>query len=128
MDKNNNNMKTLENIKQRILNAETTEKMLKLKGYKSILAKNGKEAIELFEKHSEIPLILMDIQMPEMNGYEATKKIRKLKNGKNVKIIALTAFALEGDMERVLEKGLNDYIAKPVRLNKMIETIEKYMK
>ncbi|OQY09961.1 MAG: hypothetical protein B6I28_01945, partial [Fusobacteriia bacterium 4572_132] len=121
------NKKNKKKIEQDLQDLQELQKKLKLKGYDSIVAENGKKAIEIFGEYPEIPLILMDIQMPEMNGYETTQKIRKMKNGKDVKIIALTAFAQEGDKEEIIAEGLDDYISKPVRLNKMIEIVKKYI-
>lgn len=77
-----------------------------------INARTGVEAVKMCRNNSDIDLILMDIQMPQMNGYEATKEIRKF--NKNVIILAQTAFALEGDKEKTIEIGCNDYISKPI--------------
>ena len=93
---------------------------------KIVKAKTGVEAIEKIKSNPEIDLILMDIQMPEMNGYEATKAIRKF--NKNVIIIAQTAFGLSGDKEKALSAGCNDYIAKPISKNKILELIQKHFK
>ncbi len=87
-------------------------------------AETGIEAIETCRNHPDIDLILMDIQMPEMNGYEATRKIREF--NKEVIIIAQTAFALAGDREKALEAGCNDYITKPINKEKMRQKIAKH--
>ena len=87
-------------------------------------AKTGKEAIEICRNHPDIDLILMDIQMPVMNGYEATEKIRQF--NKEVVIIAETAFALSGDREKALEAGCNDYISKPIDKKELLGLIEKW--
>jgi CheY-like chemotaxis protein len=71
-----------------------------------------------------IDLTFMDIQMPEMNGYEATRQIRQLNT--EVIIIALTAFALTGDREKAIEAGCNDYIAKPINKTELMGLIQKY--
>lgn len=86
--------------------------------------KNGKEAIEACRQHSDIDLVLMDIQMPVMNGYQATREIRKF--NKDVIIIAQTAFALTGDKEKAMEAGCNDYIAKPINAMELQERIQRY--
>ncbi|MGV3666172.1 MAG: PAS domain-containing protein [Leptospira bouyouniensis] len=91
-----------------------------------IEATNGVEAVEHFKK-TEPNLILMDIQMPEMNGYDATKEIRKLTIGKNVPIIALTAGTLSDEENRCLESGMNDYIPKPVVLNTIAEKMKHWL-
>ncbi|WP_339916095.1 PAS domain S-box protein [Yeosuana marina] len=89
-----------------------------------IIVKNGKEAIEACSKNPNIDLILMDIQMPEIDGYEATRKIRKF--NKNVIIIAQTAYGLSGDREKSLEAGCNDYITKPIDRTKLESLIQKH--
>ena len=76
------------------------------------IAESGLEAIRICRNHPEIDLVLMDIQMPEMNGYEATRQIRKF--NPNVVIVAQTAYALNGDKEKALEAGCNDYLPKPI--------------
>lgn len=91
-----------------------------------IEANNGVEAVEHFKK-TEPDLILMDIQMPEMNGYDATKEIRKLNIGQNVPIIALTAGTLSDEENRCLESGMNDYISKPVVLNTIADKMKHWL-
>ncbi|ASB47884.1 PAS domain-containing hybrid sensor histidine kinase/response regulator [Alkalitalea saponilacus] len=84
---------------------------------KVLTATNGVEAIDLYQKNSEIDLVLMDINMPEMDGYEATRKIREF--DKDVIIIAQTAYALAGDEEKSLNAGCNNYISKPIDKEKL---------
>ncbi|PJZ80235.1 PAS domain-containing protein [Leptospira meyeri] len=91
-----------------------------------IEAENGVLAVEHFIQ-TEPQLIFMDVQMPEMNGYDATKAIRKLENGKSVPIIALTAGTLSGEEERCLECGMNDYISKPVVLKTIAEKMKHWL-
>lgn len=90
------------------------------------LAENGREAVEMCQNTSNIDLILMDIQMPELNGYEATKQIRMF--NPEIIIIAQTAYALLGDREKALQAGCNDYISKPTERTKLFELIEKHVK
>ncbi|PLX05311.1 MAG: hypothetical protein C0595_00075, partial [Marinilabiliales bacterium] len=94
----------------------------KVKNY--ISAENGIEAINACKNNSGIDLILMDIKMPVMDCFEATKKIREF--NKDVIIIAQTAYALEGDKGKALEAGCNDYISKPINKEKLFELINKY--
>lgn len=89
------------------------------------IANNGKEAVEKFE-NNKYDLILMDVNMPVMNGLEATQEIRK--QNKNIPIIALTASALEGDREKFLEVGMNDYLSKPLDIEKLKVILEEYTK
>jgi len=87
---------------------------------------NGIDAVEICRQNMDIDLILMDIKMPEMNGYEATKEIRKF--NKDVIIIAQTAYALVGDREKALQAGCNDYISKPIRKVDLLNLIGQYFK
>ena len=95
-------------------------------GIETLIARTGTEAVEMSRNHSDINLILMDIQMPEMNGYEATRQIRHF--NKEVVIIAQTAYSLAGDEEKAKEAGCNDYISKPIIKDKLLELIQKYFK
>jgi len=98
-----------------------------LKKTKSILfhALNGKEAIQIMQENPDIDLILMDIKMPILGGYEATQQIRKF--NKDVIIIAQTAYALAGDAENALKYGCNDYISKPINSDELLGLIDKYL-
>lgn len=91
-----------------------------------INVRNGKEAVETCLNSPNIDLVLMDIQMPDMDGYEATRQIRKF--NKDVIIIAQTAYALEGDMEKAYEAGCNDYITKPINSDELEMKIRKFIK
>ena len=99
--------------------------LLKRMDIKTIHANNGEEAIELSEKHPEISMILMDVKMPGMNGYEATKKIKKIRP--ELIIVAQTAYALYGDNEKAKEAGCDDYISKPIRKQKLFELIKMHL-
>ncbi|MBT6006341.1 MAG: PAS domain S-box protein [Prolixibacteraceae bacterium] len=90
-----------------------------------IWVKNGEEAIQLCKENQAIDLVLMDINMPVLNGYDATKKIKKFKP--ELPIIAQTAYAIAGDREKVLEAGCEDYITKPINRDVLIEMIGKYI-
>ena len=93
--------------------------------YRIIHAKNGKEVINAFLSQKNIALILMDIQMPVMDGFTATKEIRKISN--KVPIIVQTAFATEKVREIAIKSGCNDFITKPLNSDIFIETINKYI-
>ncbi len=96
-------------------------------GYHADIVTNGKEAIEYLEK-MDYDLVLMDCQMPEMDGYEATQKIRDENStvrDRKIPIIAMTANAMKGDREKCLEVGMDDYISKPININKFTDTIER---
>ncbi|REA55973.1 hybrid sensor histidine kinase/response regulator [Dyadobacter luteus] len=94
--------------------------------YRIIEAKNGLEAVAAFEKNKP-DLILMDIQMPDMNGYEASAAIRKMKNGTHVPIIAVTAGTVKGERERCIDSGMNDYLSKPVLKEILEECIKTWL-
>lgn len=97
------------------------------KSSKEILhAKSGEDTIKLCRKNPDLDLILMDIKMPGMDGYEATREIRKFNT--DVTIIAQTAYALAGDREKALVAGCDDYISKPIKQNALLEMIEKHLK
>jgi len=95
------------------------EALLKLKGMKCIGVKNGKEAVEYCQNPNQIDLILMDIKMPEMNGYEATRLIKKIRP--ELPIIAQTAYAIPGDEDKILEAGCLAYITKPILKEELYE-------
>ena len=101
------------------------EELLKATGANLYWAANGAEALQQLEDHPEIELILMDIKMPVMNGYEATQVIRK----KNipVKIIATTAYAFVEDREKVLSAGCDAYISKPINIQLLMAEIRKLL-
>ncbi|CQR74246.1 PAS domain S-box protein [Sporomusa ovata] len=109
------------------INRVVTERMVRKLGYQIDTAENGVKALLLWrQKHYDI--ILMDIQMPEMDGIETTKHIREeeVHTGKHIPIIALTAHALLGDRERFLAAGMDEYIAKPVQFEELIKKIELF--
>lgn len=93
--------------------------------YEIIHAWNGEEAVDLYEK-SNPDIILMDINMPKMDGYEATAEIKRI--NPNVPIIAVTAYAFATDKERMLESGFNGYVSKPINLAKLKEEIKYVMR
>ena len=113
------------------LNMEIAEFVLQNVGADVTKAWNGQEAVELFRKSEPggFDTILMDIMMPVMNGYEATKMIRSLdrEDAKTIPIIAMTANAFEEDKKMALASGMNDHVAKPIDMNVLLPTIMKYM-
>lgn len=101
-------------------------RLLKKNSFENIIVvENGEEALE-YAKKQKFDLILMDMQMPVMNGFEATEKIRQIPNYKDTPIIALTAFAMKGDREKCLEAGVTDYIPKPIDSKEFIEKVKHY--
>jgi two-component system sensor histidine kinase/response regulator len=100
-------------------------RLLEKNGFQAILVENGQQAVERFDPDT-FDIILMDVQMPEMDGFEATRKIRALEeqNGGHIPIIAMTAYATEGDRERCLAAGMDDYVSKPISALKLFKAIE----
>jgi len=108
-----------------LVNQKVALLMLKKLGIKADVAANGLEVLQALERQT-YDVVLMDVQMPEMDGFEAAKAIReRWKEGKP-HIIAVTAHALEGDRKRCIEAGMDDYISKPVRLEELIEVLGRY--
>jgi len=109
-----------------MVNQKVAIRMLKKLGYQVDVVANGKEAVQAIQN---IPydLVLMDCQMPEMDGFEATRQIRSNQgDGNRVPVIALTANAMEGDRERCLASGMDDYLSKPINLLKLKETLARW--
>lgn len=100
------------------------EAILRKASVKILLADNGKKAVELCHAHPEISLILMDIKMPVMDGLEATRAIKSFR--KDITIIAVTAFAMSGDENKALNAGCDDYLAKPVRKEILLDRLKRY--
>ena len=110
------------------VNQKLVAKMLERGGYKCVIANNGREAVEAVSGNNRYDLILMDIQMPDMDGYDATRAIRELEgDARHTPIIAMTAYAMHGDREKCLESGMDDYLSKPVKWNDLIAAIEKWL-
>jgi two-component system sensor histidine kinase/response regulator len=108
-----------------IVNQTLAMRLLEKRGYKVTVAANGRDAVNAFERGS-FDAILMDVQMPEMDGFEATAAIREKERsgGGHIPIIAMTAHAMKGDQERCLAAGMDGYISKPIRTSEMFATIE----
>lgn len=89
-------------------------------------AQNGIEAVDICDKEKTIDLVLMDLQMPEMNGYEATRILKK--KYPKLPIVAQTAFAMSDDREKALNAGCDDYLAKPIKSKDLIAVVGKFIK
>jgi two-component system, sensor histidine kinase and response regulator len=109
-----------------VVNQTLAMRLLEKRGYKVTLARNGREALEAFEREP-FDFVLMDVQMPEIDGFEATSAIREKEKstGSHIPIIAMTAHALKGDQDRCLAAGMDGYISKPIRTSELFAVIEK---
>jgi len=110
------------------VNQELVKRILEQQGFQVEIANDGIEAIERLKEDQDYGLVLMDIQMPNLDGYEATKKIRKNPALALIPIIALTADAMKGTREKVEQAGMNDYITKPIDTEKLFFAIHKWIK
>ncbi|WP_207678596.1 ATP-binding protein [Desulfonema magnum] len=111
------------------INQIVAQAILNKLGFYADIAGNGLEALEILKKHP-YDIVFMDVQMPEMDGMEATKKIRDPQSGvisHEIPIIAITAHAMKEDRERCIEAGMNDYISKPIKTDRLIDIIEKWI-
>ncbi|MDA1266020.1 MAG: response regulator [Planctomycetota bacterium] len=115
-------------VEDNLVNQRVATAMLAKGGFACELAVNGQEALDALEAHP-FDLVLMDCQMPVMDGFEATRRIREreLKTGSNLPIIAMTANAMEGDRERCLDAGMDDYLTKPVNADNLISILNHWI-
>ncbi|MCB0804843.1 MAG: response regulator, partial [Bacteroidales bacterium] len=96
-------------------------------GIKVEVGRNGREGIEQLDNNKDINLVLMDIMMPEMDGYEAMRQIRQNPQHKKLPVIALTAKAMRDDREKCINAGANDYLTKPVDTDKLLSLLRVWM-
>jgi CheY-like chemotaxis protein/CHASE3 domain sensor protein/putative methionine-R-sulfoxide reductase with GAF domain len=108
-------------------NVFALSKILKERGMEIVKAENGKNALEILTKHTDIDLVLMDIMMPEMDGYEAMKQIRLLEKFRNLPVIALTAKAMKDDKRKCIDAGANDYITKPIDIERLLSLMRVWL-
>jgi two-component system, sensor histidine kinase and response regulator len=107
------------------VNQHVVTRILERAGHAVSLAQNGRQAVDLCARES-FDVVLMDVQMPDLSGFEATAAIRGAERGRSTPIIALTAHAMTGDRERCLAAGMDDYLSKPIHASALLEMIEKY--
>ncbi|MBL8218216.1 MAG: response regulator [Bryobacterales bacterium] len=114
-------------VEDNAVNQKVASRLVERGGFDYDIAENGKVALECLESNA-FHAILMDCQMPEMDGYRATKEIRRReKNGQHIPIIAMTAHAMEGDRERCLDAGMDDYLTKPVNRQELLSVLERWI-
>ncbi|MEI7609599.1 MAG: response regulator [Rhodospirillaceae bacterium] len=108
------------------LNMKLFHDLLEAHGYATLQTKDGMEALKLAREHRP-DLILMDIQLPEVSGLEVTKWIKEDEELKSIPIIAVTAFAMKGDEEKIREGGCEDYLAKPISVTKFLQAVQRFL-
>jgi two-component system cell cycle response regulator DivK len=108
------------------LNMKLFRDLIEASGYETIRTRNGLEALDLAREHRP-DLILMDIQLPEVSGLEVTKWLKDDEELRHIPVIAVTAFAMKGDEERIRQGGCEAYISKPISVPRFIETIKSYL-
>ncbi len=117
-------------VEDNLINQRLTKLILEKSGYAVLTANNGQVAVDLFKSNPKIKLIIMDIQMPVLDGLSATKEIRTIEfedKLSKIPIIALTAHAMKGDKEKCIEAGCDNYLSKPILIELLINTIKKYI-
>ncbi|MGY0491331.1 HAMP domain-containing protein [Streptomyces sp. WG-D5] len=110
-----------------IRNVFALTSVLEQQGLSVLYAENGREGIEVLEQHDDVTVVLMDIMMPEMDGYATTTAIRRMPQFAGLPIIALTAKAMKGDREKAIESGASDYVTKPVDPDHLLSVMERWM-
>jgi len=121
-------------VRKRVLIVEDNELNMKLfhdlleaHGYATLQTRDGMEALRIARLHRP-DLILMDIQLPEVSGIEVTKWLKEDDDLRGIPVIAVTAFAMKGDEEKIREGGCEDYIAKPISVSKFLEIVQRYLR
>ena len=118
--------KTVMIVEDNELNMKLFNDLLEAKGYATIQTRNGMEALDLARAHKP-DLILMDIQLPEVSGLEVTKWLKEDDALHHIPVIAVTAFAMKGDEERIRQGGCEAYISKPISVARFLETVATYL-
>ena len=118
--------KTILIVEDNELNMKLFNDLLEAHGYRTLQTRNGKEALELTRLHKP-DLILMDIQLPEVSGLQVTRWIKQDEALRHIPVIAITAFAMKGDEERILAGGCEAYMSKPISILKFLETVRRFL-
>ncbi len=108
------------------LNMKLFEDLLEAHGYDTFQTNDGRLVMDMVKKNKP-DLIIMDIQLPEISGLEVTAMLKKEKDLKDIPVIAVTAFAMKGDEEKIRQGGCEDYIAKPISVTEFISVVQKYI-
>ena len=118
--------KTVLIVEDNELNMKLFHDLLEAQGYATLQTKDGMEALKFAREHHP-DLILMDIQLPEVSGLEVTKWLKEDESLKSIPVIAVTAFAMKGDEEKIRQGGCEAYIAKPISVSHFLETVQKFL-
>ena len=118
--------KTVMIVEDNELNMKLFHDLLEAHGYQTVGTRNGIEALDLARRHHP-DLILMDIQLPEISGLEVTKWLKEDADLASIPVVAVTAFAMKGDEERIREGGCEAYISKPISVSHFLDTIKRLM-
>ena len=118
--------KTILIVEDNDLNMKLFNDLLQAHGYNSLQTKDGREALKITRDHHP-DLILMDIQLPEVSGLEITKMLKDDPDLRSIPVIAVTAFAMKGDEEKIREGGCEGYIAKPISVANFLQTVAKFL-
>ena len=118
--------KTVLIVEDNELNMKLFQDLLGAHGIQTIEARNGNNVLEL-ARENKPNLILMDIQLPEISGLDVTKMLKQDDDLKSIPVIAVTAFAMKGDEEKIREGGCEDYISKPISVTDFLEVVQKYL-
>jgi CheY-like chemotaxis protein len=110
-----------------IRNTYSLTNALIAEGLNCLVAENGRDAVQMLKENQNIDIVLMDIMMPEMDGYESTREIRKIPKFEKLPIIALTAKAMKGDRDKCLSAGMSDYVPKPVNTPQLISLMRVWL-
>lgn len=119
--------KTVLVVDDDVRNIFSLSKSLESYGMNVISAIDGKEALRQLEAHPKVDMVLMDMMMPELDGYEATKQLRQNPRFRNLPVIAVTAKAMTGDREKCIAAGASDYITKPVDVDQLISLLRVWL-
>jgi two-component system cell cycle response regulator DivK len=119
--------KTVLIVEDNELNMKLFHDLLEAHGIKTVETRDGTKVIDL-ARQTRPDLILMDIQLPEVSGLEVTKWLKEDAELKDIPVIAVTAFAMKGDEQKIREGGCEDYISKPISVSRFLEVIESYLK
>ena len=117
--------KTVLIVEDNELNMKLFNDLFEAHGYRTVQTRNGLEALDLAREHRP-DLILMDIQLPEVSGLDVTRWLKEDDDLKTIPVVAVTAFAMKGDEERIRQGGCEAYISKPISLTKFLETVKSY--